>query len=139
MEKELKMARVINYITKLVGKNREKLENVDLVVGLGPNGMIPAVMVTKLLGNKPLGIVIDKNPGIDVAAYVENVPKVVLIVADFVNTGKTMSEAVQAVQDMYDSDVLTFAVGHSLESSHKPTVSMKSKKKLTFPWTKTTD
>lgn len=115
----------------------------DMIVGIARGGLIPAVRLSHLLGDKLLRMIhIKFYKGIDLRqerpellADVGKLPRKVLLVDDVADTGETLEFVLKHVKEMGAKEVKVATIAYKPKSRVKPDYYVfETDKWIVFPW-----
>lgn len=115
----------------------------DLIVGIARGGLIPAVRLSHLLGDKLLRMIhIKFYKGVnlrrerpELLADVGKLPKKVLIVDDVADTGETLEFVLKHVKEKGAKEVKVATIAYKPKSRLKPDYYVfETDKWIVFPW-----
>lgn len=115
----------------------------DMIVGIARGGLIPAVRLSHLLGDKLLRMIhikfykdIDlRQERPELLADVGKLPKKVLLVDDVADTGETLEFVLKHVKEMGAKEVKVATIAYKPKSRVKPDYYVfETDKWIVFPW-----
>ncbi len=134
-----------NQCTALAKEIKEKAVQFDIIIGISRGGLVPARLLSDILGNDEVDIIrvkfyrsvakTDEKPVILLSSQIDIKGKNILLVDDIADTGESLIETVEHLKEKNVKSILTATLLKKPQSKFTPDLFVRETPKwVIFPW-----